>query len=97
MGKKEFEPFFDLKTVSGVAEYVKHYIEEYYNDPSRNEPKVLEKLKVVFASDSEYQGTVLKGNDFRTVFRQRLGKGRLETLKQLLLKIDSVRYGPVHY
>jgi len=91
----ESELFFDLKKVSGIAEYVKYYIEEYYSDPSRNEPNVLKKLKVVFSSDSEYQGKVLKGNVFCTVFRQRLGKRRLETLKQLLIKIDSVRYSPV--
>jgi hypothetical protein len=96
MGKEQFEPNFDLESVSGIAKYVKYYIEEYYSDPSRNGPEVLEKLKVVF-TNAKYHGIILKGNDFCTVFRQRLGKRRLGTLKQLLMKIDSVRYDPVHY
>jgi hypothetical protein len=33
MGKKEFEPFFDLTKASGIAEHVKYWIEEYYKDP----------------------------------------------------------------
>ncbi|MDR1803297.1 MAG: hypothetical protein LBQ94_06775 [Treponema sp.] len=92
MAEKEFEPFFGFDTASGVAEYVKYWIDEYINDGDK--AKVLEKLKAVFSPDSECQIKVLEVDTFRAVFRERLGVRRLKILIPLLKERDP-RYSNV--
>jgi hypothetical protein len=40
---------------------------------------------------------ILKVNELGTVFRDKIGKRRMPILRELLMKIDPERYGPVHY
>jgi hypothetical protein len=91
MKEKGLIPYFNLASSSGITDYVKFWLDEHMRDP-REEPKVLEKLKVVFSNDSPYQIKILYGNTFGAAFRQRLGKRRLRYLAYLLSKIDSGRY-----
>jgi len=72
-------------TVSGIANYVKYWLDEYRKDP-RN-PEVPIKLQVVFALNSPYQVKILDGNVFARVFYERLGVNRLRNLRRRLLEI----------
>ena len=96
MKGKEFEPSLDKVTAAEIGKYVRHWLKEYIKNPGC-EPKVLEKLRAVFSSDSDYQAQILKVNDFGTVFYSKIGKRRMPILKDFLMKIDPVRYGTVHY
>jgi len=94
MGKKKVEPSLDKASADVIGKFVRYWLDEYSDNPGR-EAEVLEKLKVVFSSDSEYKAVILKVNDFGAVFRGKIGKRRLPILKEFLMKIDPVRYGPV--
>jgi hypothetical protein len=95
MSDYELEPYFE-KTATGISLYVRHWLDEYSKEP-HGKPEVLEKLKVIFAKDSGYKTLVLKGNNFITVFREKIRKKRLDDLKMFLKEIDPVRYAEVNY
>ena len=83
-------------TAAKIGEYIRDWLEVYIKNPGQ-ESEVLEKLKVVFSNDSDYQAQILKVNDFGAAFSGKIGKRRMPYLKDLLIKIDPVRYGSVHY
>ena len=96
MGEKKNEPSLNKVTATEIGKYVRDWLKEYIKNPVC-EPKVLEKLRIVFSSDSDYQAQILKVNDFGTVFRNKVGKRRMPFLKHFLMKIDPARYGSVQY
>jgi len=89
-------PYFNLETATGISLYVKYYIDEYRDDPSKK-TIVLEKLRIVFSKESEYKKKVLAVNDFVAIFREKVRKKRLEYLKMFLMEIDPARYGEVNF
>ena len=96
MEEKKNEPIIGKPIVSEISNFVKYWLVEYGKNP-QCELKVLDKLKVVFSNDSDYQIKILVGNAFGRVFLDKLGKRRMPTLKYLLMKIDPARYGPIQY
>ena len=84
MEVKEFEPYFELESVSGTAKFVIFWLDNY----SQNLQVLERQLKKVFSNDSPYLIRVFDGFEFRAVFIQRLGKKRLYHLAYRLLFIN---------
>ena len=85
-----------LATGTEISKYVKQWLDEYSRDPEEK-PIVLEKMKVIFSKESEYKTKVLDGNEFITVFKEKVREKRLKNLKMFLMEIDSDRYDKVNY
>ena len=96
MDEKNKEPSLNKTTAKVIGNYVRHWLDEYTKNPGY-EPIVLEKLRIVFSNDSDFQAQILKVNDFGIVFYNKIGKRRMLFLKNFLMKIDPARYGTVHY
>jgi hypothetical protein len=95
VAKEKNEPILkERATSSEIGLYTRFWLKEYIENP-KDKPKVLEKLKVVFSSDSLYRTQILKVNELGTVFRDKIGKRRMPIFRELLMQIDSERYGPV--
>jgi hypothetical protein len=97
MTKEKNEPILKEKaTSSEIGLYTRFWLREYIENP-KDKPKVMEKLKIVFSSDSLYRAQILKVNEFGTVFRDKIGQRRMPILRGLLMQIDPERYGPVRF
>jgi hypothetical protein len=97
MAKEKNEPVLKEKTTSSeIGLYVRFWLKEYIDNPE-NRSKVLEKLKVVFSSNSPYRAQILTVNKFGTVFRNKIGQRRMPILKEFLMQIDPERFGKVQY
>ncbi|MDR0312013.1 MAG: hypothetical protein LBI14_00285 [Treponema sp.] len=88
-------PYFE-KTATGTSLYVRHWLDEYSNEPSKK-TMVSEKLSVIFSKESEYRTLVLKENNFVAIFREKIRRKRLEYLKMFLMEIDPDRYSGVNF
>jgi len=95
-GNDSDEPYFDLNKTSGCADYMKHWL-DVYNCHALTEAEFHQKLTKIFSKTSPYQIRVLYGNDLATVFRQRLGKRRRQSLRVHLEKIDKESYGEIKW
>jgi hypothetical protein len=58
---------------------------------------VLEKLKGIFSKESEYKTKILDGNEFITIFWEKIRKKRAKNLKMFLLEIDPNKYNKIDY
>jgi uncharacterized protein YaaR (DUF327 family) len=74
-----------------ISIYVRDLIEEFNDNPDEKESETVKKLSLVFNDKAEIQRKVLKGNEFSKVFKQKVGKKRGPTLKQLLLKLPNAK------
>lgn len=86
----------ELKTVKDVSRYSKSVIDDYRKYQSHKEMAV-EKLRPVFAKDSEVWKIVIDGGAFVVTFSKELGKTRMRYLKKLLYVIDSEWYKTIDF
>lgn len=86
----------EFKTVKDVSCYSKSVIDDYRKFQSHKDMAV-EKLRPIFAKESDVWKIVIDGGAFVVTFSKDLGKTRLKYLKKLLYAIDSEWYKTINF
>lgn len=86
----------EYKTVKDIARCTKAAIDDYRKYQS-HKSKSVEKLRPIFAKESEAWKVVIDGGEFVVTFRKELGKTRLRYLKKLLYEIDAEWYRTIDF
>lgn len=85
------EDFGSLDTVEKIAKYVKKKVLIYRQDPSKKS-SVIKDLFPIFSTDAEGWKKVTDMGKFRMGFVQKLGRGGMIALKELLYELDGTKY-----
>lgn len=81
----------EIKTVNDMAQYIKPVIDKYWSkEVSRND--TLAEIENLFKIPKN-RGIAMRGNKFTPSFERKLGKKRIEELKNFLSEIDKELYG----
>jgi hypothetical protein len=87
---------YDLSKSAEIAKYIKDCVDDFKRD-QRQKAGIIDKLKVVFNSQSSCQIKVLSGLVLSATCEKVLGKSRLPILQELLNEIDKDRYNGLSY
>ena len=95
MDEKKSIPYYDLSKATEISKYVKDWLDVYSGDTDKK-PTVLEMLKNIFTQE-EYRAKILYGNEFASIFIEKVRNKRVKILRMFLLEIDPARYEKVDF
>lgn len=78
------------QTISDISETLKNLVDKYWK-LELTEDQLLKEVTCIF-SDAANRGLVMRGPNFKAGFERKMGKKRIEEIKNVLIKIDKELY-----
>ena len=78
------------QTINEIAETLKNLVDKYWK-LELTEDQLLQEVSCIF-SDTINRGVVMRGPNFKPGFERKMGKKRIEEIKNVLIKIDRELY-----
>lgn len=78
------------QTVIEISEILKELVDKYWK-LELTEDQLLKEVSYIF-SDATNRGLIMRGPNFKAGFERKMGKKRIEEIKNVLIKIDKDLY-----